>query len=113
MPARSAPITRSPGSTEWRAGGFHAINTAITPTNETALRIKVALAPADATIIPPSAGPRARAILKLIPLSAIAEVSSAVGTRLGTTASHAGAFIADPTPSARVRISSNHGVIAP
>src|ERR1044072_7430140 len=85
----------------------------MTPTNESELSRKAAQGPAAATMMPPSAGPTARAMLKATLLSETAAVSSLRGTSSGTMACHAGAFIAAPSPSAKVSTSSTTGVVTP
>jgi len=75
--------------------------------------MKVAPAPIRATIRPPIAGPTARARLKLIPLSAIAAVSSSRATISGMIACHAGAPSAAPMPSAKLSTSTAEVVTAP
>src|SRR5208282_1538741 len=77
---------------------------------DAALSRKVGPAPAQATTTPPIAGPMARAALKLMPLSEIAAVKSLRDASSGTIACHAGAFSADPTPSAKLNTRRVHGV---
>ena len=59
--------------------------------------------------MPPSAGPRARARLNPALLSDTASGSCSRGTSSGMIACHAGLFIAVPTLSRNVSISSTHG----
>ena len=66
-----------------------------------------------ATITPPRAGPVARAMLKATPFKATAAGNSGRGTSSGMTACQTGMFMADPRPSANVKESSAHGVVAP
>src|ERR1700736_4532764 len=85
----------------------------ITPTNETEFKRKTAHEPTAATITPPRAGPTARAILKATLLSDTAADSSERGISSGTIACHAGAFKAEPRPSANISSSKTQGVVNP
>src|SRR5262245_46766457 len=87
--------------------------TTITPRNEAAFRRKTAQAPVAVTITPPTPGPTARAKFKPNPVKATAAGMSARGTASGVVACQAGEFIAAPAPRANVRMSNNHGVVAP
>ena len=87
--------------------------TTTTPRNEAAFRRKTAQAPVAVTITPPSAGPTARAKFRPSPVSATASVRSLRGTASDVVDCQAGEFIAAPAPRANVRMSNNHGVVAP
>src|SRR5690606_22479264 len=78
-----------------------------------ALTTKAAAAPAAATIAPPIAGPRLRAMLNPIELSATAPGNVARGTMSPTEACHAGPFSAAPQPLRNEKPTSSHGVIHP
>ena len=68
--------------------------------------------PAAATMIPPRAGPTARAALKDTEFRATASGTISRGTRSGTIAIHTGELKAEPTPRIRPKISSRGGVMA-
>src|SRR6516162_8664194 len=87
--------------------------TTITPRNEAAFRKKTAQAPVAVNITPPTAGPTERAKFRPSPVKPTAAGRSARGTASGVVACQAGAFIAAPAPRANVKISNNHGVVAP
>ena len=72
---------------------------------------KFTSAPNHATTKPPSAGPAARARLKLMPLRVMAGVSSSRGTSSGMIACHAGALSAEPMPSMKLSPSTVHSVV--
>ena len=83
------------------------------PTNDTALSANTQPAPTVATTNPPIAGPTARARFMFSPLSAAACGSSVRSTRSGWMACQAGAAIADPQPSAKVRPRISAGDVMP
>src|SRR5438552_7146547 len=92
---------------------FQRYSTIITPTNERALSMKAAPAPTAATTSPPSAGPTDLARLKPAEFSEIAAGSSDLGTSSGMMACHAGPFIVEPKPRAKVSHSKVHGPVWP
>ena len=71
---------------------------------------KAAKAPAPATIMPPTAGPMLRAILKLIELSATAWGSTGIGTCSLTDACHAGQNSAMPPPTMKQKSRRSQGL---
>src|SRR5882672_6966046 len=81
--------------------------------NEAALRRKTAHGPDAPMMKPPSAGPIARATLKLTTLSVIAAGKSVGRTNSGVIACQTGLLIAVPTPRRKVSESRRAGVIWP
>ena len=74
----------------------------MTPRNEAAFARKTTPALVTATTTPPIAGPTARAMFMLTPLSAAACGISSRPTSSGCTACHDGRMIAEPRPIAKV-----------
>src|SRR5258706_2505322 len=81
--------------------------------NEAALSRKTAHGPEAATIMPPNAGPIARAMLMPAALRVIAAGKSDEETSSGVIACQTGLLIADPIPSRKVSQSKRPGVIWP
>ena len=113
MAAAVAPPKVSGGAVRLRTCRFHRAMTSTTPTKEAALIRNAVPTPAIAMITPASAGPIARAKLNSIPLSAVAEARSSLGTSSGNTARHVGLSKASPAERANVRNSSHIGEIRP
>ena len=74
---------------------------------------KEATEPAAATTTPPIAGPKLRAMLKLMPLSATADGSVSAGTCSLTEACQAGPNSAMPLPMIKQNASMRFGVMMP
>ena len=108
-----AATMRSAGKAVSVTGRCHRYRTIITPRKETAFSRKVAPAPTPATMAPPRAGPMARDRLNPALFREMAWVSSRRGTSSGTIACQAGAFMAAPRPSKKVKLNSTQGEAAP
>src|SRR5436305_3721276 len=84
----------------------------MTPKNDAAFSRNDDPEPANATTIPPSAGPTARATLNPAEFSATADPCCAGETTSGVMACHAGSFITAPIPSRNVNASNDQGPTA-
>src|SRR5688572_29428609 len=89
------------------------LRTTISPTYESALTTNAVGGPAVATMTPPIAGPRVRAMLYDRMFREIAAGRSVRGTCSPTDDCHAGPCNATPQPSRKVRPSRVHSVIDP
>ncbi len=112
-PTRSALRNRSAGSAVSRDARRQRASTTRTPMEDSASSAKTSQGPTDAISTPAIAGPMAREMLMPMLLSATAAGSSSAGTSSGTIADHAGIISAVPTPTAKLKASSDHGWISP
>ena len=113
MAAAVAPPNVSGGVDRLRGCRFQRAMTTMTPRKEAALMANAVPTPDAAITIPASAGPKARAKLNSMPLSADADARSSFGTSSGKTARQVGLSKASPAERANVRTSSSDGVICP
>ena len=112
-PARMAERKCSGGRARTGASRFHSSSAPASDRMHSALKAKAVAVPKPAMISPPTAGPSARAMLKPMPLSAMAPTKSSRGTSSGVVAAQPGKLIASPTPSAKVKASRPHGPSVP
>src|ERR1700739_477429 len=92
---------------------FHVYRNRITPKKEAAFSRKDDPDPAEATTMPPRAGPAARATLNPAEFRATADAWRWGETTSGVIACQAGSFITAPTPITNVNRRSTQGLTAP
>src|SRR5262249_25976242 len=108
-----ARLSRSRGSRDGSLTRFHRNSTIRSGIYITALTENAATAPKVATMTPPIAGPKLRAMLKLMPLSATAAGKLSGGTCSLTEDCQAGPISAMPVPTTKQNASRMFGVIRP
>ena len=111
MAAAVAPPSVSGGVDRLRGCRFQRAMITMTPRKDAALMANAVPTPDAAITIPASAGPKARAKLNSMPLSADADARSSLGTSSGKTARQVGLSKASPAERANVRTSSSDGVM--
>src|SRR5580658_5792235 len=110
-PTPTALLKRSGGRVSaFTLGSRHPTNAPMTPRLLRALVTNGAAIPSGPMIVPASAGPIARLKLKPMLFADTAPGSSSLGTRLGTTACHAGEVNAPQTLTRNMNHRSETGV---